>query len=82
MIVTLPKLGPVRFKDDMSIDEFHSELDRLSKKYDFKIPKPDMGLLQIAKQGALRSLGETGIGIMVTLPAMEDSALGFDDYAK
>ena len=82
MLITLPKLGPVNFRDDLSPQEFDAQLQRLSQKYDFKIPKREMGLMEIAKQGAMRSLGETGIGITDTLPAMAASALGFDDYAK
>jgi len=82
MLITLPKLGPVNFRDDLSPQEFDAQLQRLSQKYDFKIPKREMGLMEIAKQGAMRSLGETGIGITDTLPAMAASALGFNDYAK
>ena len=82
MLITLPKLGPVNFRDDLSPQEFDAQLQRLAQKYDFKIPKREMGLMEIAKQGAARSLGETGIGITDTLPAMAASALGFDDYAK
>ena len=82
MIIDLPKLGPVRFSDDLTPEQFDAEVQRLSQKYDFKIPKPDIGLGQIAKRGFMRSMGETGIALGDTLPAMAGSALGYDDYAK
>ena len=82
MIIDLPKLGPVRFRDDLTPEQFDAEVQRLSQKYDFKIPKPDIGLGQIAKRGFMRSMGETGIALGDTLPAMAGSALGYEDYAK
>jgi hypothetical protein len=82
MIIDLPKLGPVRFRDDLTPEQFDAEVQRLSQKYDFKLPKPDIGLGQIAKRGFMRSVGETGIALGDTLPAMAGSALGYEDYAK
>ena len=60
MIIDLPKLGPVRFRDDLTPEQLDAEVQRLSAKYDFKIPKPDIGLGEIAKRGFMRSMGETG----------------------
>ena len=84
MIIDLPKLGPVRFRDDLTPEQFDAEVQRLSQKYDFKIPRPDIGLGQIAKRGFMRSLGETGIAFGDTIPAMVSSAFvhGGGDYAK
>jgi len=82
MIIELPKLGPVRFRDDLTPEQLDAEVQRLSAKYDFKIPKPDIGLGEIAKRSFMRSMGETGIALGDTLPAMAGSALGFDEYAK
>jgi hypothetical protein len=82
MIIDLPKLGPVRFRDDLTPEQFDAEVQRLSQKYDFKIPKPDIGLGQIAKRGFMRSLGETGIALGDVVPAMVASNFSFDDYAK
>ena len=82
MIIDLPKLGPVRFSDDLTPEQFDAEVQRLSQKYDFKLPKPDIGLGQIAKRGFMRSLGETGIAFGDTIPAMVASNFSFDDYAK
>jgi len=82
MIIDLPKLGSVRFRDDLTPEQLDAEVQRLSAKYDFKIPRPDIGLGEIAKRGFMRSMGETGIALGDTLPAMAGSALGYDEYAK
>jgi hypothetical protein len=82
MIIDLPKLGPVKFRDDLTPEQFDAEVQRLSTKYDFKMPKSDIGLGEIAKRGFMRSVGETGIALGDTLPAMVASGLGYDEYAK
>jgi hypothetical protein len=82
MIVNLPKLGQVAFPDGLSAKEYDALIGRLEQKYDFRMPKPDIGLSEIAKRGFMRNLGETGIALGDTLPAMGASALGFNDYAK
>jgi len=82
MIINLPKLGPVRFADDISQEDFRSQLEALSKKYDFKLPKADVGIGTLLGRGFMRSMGETGIALGDVLPAMAGSALGFEDYAK
>jgi len=82
MIINLPKLGPVNFRDDLTPEQFQSELGRLQEKYDFKLPKPEVGIGTLLKRGFMRSMGETGIALGDILPAMGASALGFNDYAK
>jgi uncharacterized protein YnzC (UPF0291/DUF896 family) len=82
MIIDLPKLGAVKFRDDLTPEQFNAEVQRLAEKYDFKMPRPDIGLGEIAKRSFMRSVGETGIAFGDTLPAMGASALGFNDYAK
>ena len=82
MIVNLPKLGPVNFPDNLTSEQFQSELSRLETKYDFKLPKPEVGIGALAKRGFMRGMGETGIALGDTLPAMAGSALGFDEYAQ
>jgi hypothetical protein len=42
MILTLPKVGPVRFRDDLTDEQFKSQLEALSKKYDFEIPQAEL----------------------------------------
>ena len=82
MIINLPKLGPVNFRDDLTPEQFQAELGRLQEKYDFKLPKPDVGIGTLLKRGFMRGLGETGIALGDVLPAMGASALGFDEYAQ
>lgn len=78
MIVTLPKVGDVEFPDNLSPEQFDNLVGRLAEKYDFSLPKPDVGLGTIAKRGFMRSLGETGIALGDTIPAMLGTAIGAD----
>ena len=84
MIVNLPKLGQVEFPDGLSAKEFDSLVGRLEQKYDFRMPKPELGLGEIAKRGFMRNVGETGIAVGDVLPAGIASAFvhGGGDYAK
>jgi hypothetical protein len=82
MIINLPKLGPVNFRDDLTQEQFQAQLAALQQKYDFKLPKPDVGIGTLLKRGFMRGMGETGIALGDTLPAMGASALGFDEYAQ
>ena len=84
MIIDLPKLGAVKFRDDLTPEQFNAEVQRLSAKYDFKMPRPDIGLSEIAKRGFMRSVGETGIALGDVIPAAISSAFvhGGGDYAK
>jgi hypothetical protein len=82
MILTLPKIGSVRFADNISTEELNKQVGLLAQKYDFKIPKRDVGIGTLLKEGFMRGMGETGIALGDILPAMGASALGFDDYAQ
>jgi hypothetical protein len=83
MIVTLPKVGNVEFPDNLSPEQFDNLVGRLAEKYDFSLPKPDVGLGEIAKRGVMRGLGETGIALGDTIPAMVSSFVGGDkEYAE
>jgi len=81
-IIKFPKIGDVSFPDGLSPEQFQSLVTKLAEKYDFPVPKPEATLGTIFKRGVMRSLGETGIALTDTLPAMAGSALGFEDYAK
>jgi len=82
MIIDLPKLGPVNFRDDLTQEQFQAQLSALQQKYDFKLPKPEVGIGTLLKRGFMRGMGETGIALGDVLPAMGASALGFDEYAQ
>jgi hypothetical protein len=82
MIINLPKLGPVNFRDDITSEQLQAQLAALQEKYDFKLPKPEVGIGTLLKRGFMRGMGETGIALGDVLPAMGASALGFDEYAQ
>lgn len=82
MIINLPKLGPVKFRDDLTPQEVEAQAARLGEKYGFKLPKPQVGLSALAGRGFMRSAAETGIALGDTLPGMVGSALGNKKYAQ
>jgi len=82
MILNLPKLGAVKFRDDLTPEQFQAQLSALEQKYDFRLPKPEAGIGTLLKRGFMRGMGETGIALGDLLPAMGASALGFDEYAQ
>jgi hypothetical protein len=82
MIINLPKLGPVRFSDKLSQEEFQAELNRLSTKYDFELPKRDYGLMGSFTKGVSRGATRLGETFGDVIPALGAKALGFDEYAQ
>lgn len=82
MIVTLPKLGPVKFRDDLTQEQFLAQVDQLSKKHGFKMPGPDYGLLGSFTKGVSRGASRLGSTFGDVIPAIGASALGFDEYAE
>ena len=82
MIINLPKLGPVKFDDDLTRDEFESQLKKLSTKYDFELATPDYGVLGSFTRGVSRGTKQLSAELGDVLPAMVGSALGADEYAQ
>lgn len=82
MIINLPKLGPVRFADNMSQEQINARIQELSKKYEFEIPGPEFGIGETFMRGAKRGLTRMGSTFGDVIPAMAGSALGFDEYAQ
>lgn len=82
MIINLPKLGPVKFDDDLTRDEFESQLKKLSTKYDFELATPDYGVLGSFTRGVSRGTKRLGSEFGDVIPAMIGSALGADEYAQ
>ena len=82
MIINLPKLGPVKFRDDLTPDQFQSQLTALSQKYGFELPRPEYGLGESFTKGVSRGLSRMGSVITDTIPALAGSALGQDEYAR
>ena len=83
MIINLPKLGNVKFRDDLSDEEFRSQVSALAKKYDFeKELRPDYGPIEGFTRGVSRGFQRLGSTFGDVLPAMVGSAVGADEYAK
>ena len=82
MIINLPKLGPVRFSDDMTEAQVNARIEELAKKYDFKLTGPSFGIGETFTRGVKRGLTRMGSTFGDVIPAMGASALGFDEYAQ
>jgi hypothetical protein len=82
MIINLPKLGAVKFDDDLTRDEFESQLKKLSTKFDFELATPDYGVLGSFTRGVSRGAKRLGAEFGDVIPAMVGSALGADEYAQ
>lgn len=82
MIINLPKLGPVRFDDNLTDAQFNAQLNALAKKYEFEIPKPEFGLGETFTRGVKRGAQQLGVLGGDVIPAMVGKAFGFEDYAK
>ena len=82
MIIDLPKLGPVNFDDKLTPDQFSAELERLSKKYDFEIPKSELTYGEQASRAFTRGTKQLGSTFGDIIPAMGAKALGFNEYAE
>ena len=81
MIIDLPKLGPVNFDDNLSPEEYQSQLEQLSKKYDFEIPKSELTYGEQASRALTRGTKQLGSTFGDIIPAMAASAVGADEYA-
>lgn len=81
MILDLPKIGLVRFRDDLSEEEFNGQLKRLSEKYEFEIPRGQLTTGEMFKKSVARGAKQIGSTFGDIIPAMGASALGFDEYA-
>ena len=82
MILNLPKLGPIKFDDDLTPDQLHSELNRLAKKYDFELPRSELTTGEVMKRGVMRGAKQLGSTFTDVIPAMVGSALGNKEYAQ
>lgn len=82
MILDLPKLGAVRFDDNLTPEQLNAELDRLAKKYEFELPKAEMGFGEMASKSLTRGTKRLGSTFGDIIPAMGAKALGFDEYAQ
>jgi len=81
MIIDLPKLGPVNFDDKLTPEEFDTQLESLSKKYDFEIPKAKLTYGEQASRALVRGGKQISSTFGDIIPAMAASAIGADEYA-
>jgi hypothetical protein len=82
MILDLPKLGAVRFDDNLTTEQLNAQLDALAKKYDFELPQAQMGFGEMASKAFTRGTKRLGSTFGDIIPAMGAKALGFDEYAQ
>ena len=82
MILDLPKIGLVRFDDNLTQEQFSAELERLSKKYEFEIPRAELTTGEMASRALTRGTKRLGSTFGDIIPAMGAKALGFDEYAQ
>lgn len=82
MILDLPKIGLTRFDDNLSEAEFKAELERLSKKYEFDIPRSELTYGEVGKRAIGRGIKELGSTFGDIIPAMGAAYVGADDYAR
>jgi hypothetical protein len=82
MIIDLPKLGPVNFDDKLTPEEFNTQLEKLSKKYDFEIPKSELTYGEQASRAFTRGTKQLGSTFGDIIPAMAGKALGFNEFAE
>jgi hypothetical protein len=82
MILDLPKLGAVRFDDNLTPEQLNAQLDALAKKYEFELPQAEMGFGEMASKALTRGTKRLGSTFGDIIPAMGAKALGFDEYAQ
>jgi len=82
MLLDLPKLGTVKFDDNLTEDQLNLQLDALAKKYNFELPRGQLTTGEMSKRALTRGFTELGSTLTDVIPAMGASALGFNDYAK
>ena len=82
MLIDLPKIGPTNFADNLTQEQFDSQLEKLSKQHGFEIPKAELTYGEQASRALSRGTKQLGSTFGDIIPAMAGSALGFDEYAQ
>lgn len=82
MILDLPKVGAVQFRDDLTQEELSAQIDALAKKFDFEVPKSELTYGEVGKRAFMRGTKQLGSAFADVIPAMAGKALGFDEYAQ
>jgi hypothetical protein len=82
MILDLPNIGPVQFRDDLTEEQLNAQLQQLSAKFGFEIPKGELTTGEMASRAFTRGTKRLGSTFGDVIPAMGAKALGFDEYAQ
>lgn len=82
MILDLPNIGPVQFRDDLTEEQFSAQLNQLAGALGFEIPKGELTTGEMAKRAFTRGTKRLGSTFGDVIPAMGAKALGFDEYAQ
>lgn len=82
MILDLPNIGPVQFRDDLTEEQLSAQLNQLAGALGFEIPKGELTTGEMAKRAFTRGAKRLGSTFGDVIPAMGAKALGFDEYAQ
>ena len=82
MILDLPNIGPVQFRDDLTEEQLGAQLQQLSTKFGFEIPKGELTTGEMASRAFTRGTKRLGSTFGDIIPAMGAKALGFEEYAQ
>ena len=82
MIIDLPKIGPTKFSDNLTQEQFEAQLEGLAKEHGFEIPRAQLTTGEMASRALTRGTKRLGSTFGDIIPAMGATALGFDEYAK
>lgn len=82
MILDLPNIGPVQFRDDLTEEQLSAQLNQLAGALGFEIPKGELTTGEMAKRAFTRGTKRLGSTFGDVIPAMGAKALGFDEYAQ
>lgn len=82
MILDLPNIGPVQFRDDLTEEQLSAQLNQLAGALGFEIPKGELTTGEMASRAFTRGTKRLGSTFGDVIPAMGAKALGFDEYAQ
>jgi len=82
MIIDLPKIGPTKFSDNLTQEQFEAQLNSLAKEHRFEVPRAELTTGEMAGRAFTRGTKRLGTTFGDIIPAMGAKALGFDEYAQ
>jgi hypothetical protein len=82
MIIDLPKIGPTKFSDNLTQEQFEAQLEGLAKEHGFEVPRAELTTGEMTSRAFTRGKKRLGSTFGDIIPAMGAKALGFDEYAQ